>query len=79
MVVHACNSSIWEVEAGGLEGQGHPRLHGMLEISLCYTGPCLQTHTKSIQPNKHMENTGRLRSKVSSQAAYPSLTRVCAL
>lgn len=30
MMAHTCNASIQEVEEGGSEIQGHPRLHGEL-------------------------------------------------
>lgn len=40
--VHACNSSIQELEAGRLEVQGHPRPQSKFEASLEYMGPCLK-------------------------------------
>lgn len=33
-MLYTLNSSIWEVEAGGLEAWGKPELHSQLEASL---------------------------------------------
>lgn len=33
-MLYTLNSSIWEVEAGGLEAWGQPELHSQLEASL---------------------------------------------
>lgn len=42
MVAHACNYSIWEMEAGQSEIQGHSWLHGKFKANLGYLRPCLK-------------------------------------
>lgn len=69
MVVHAYNSSNWEVEAGRLEVQDHPKLHSVLEVSLCYASPYLKTQTKPT--NQQPKTPGRQRRKISPQIACP--------
>lgn len=45
--VHPCALGTWELEAGGLEAQGHPLLHSEFQASLGHMRPCFQN-----QPNK---------------------------
>lgn len=56
MDAHACNSSTWEVEAGGsLQAQGHPELH--CEV-------CLKTKQKSEQKDwLPFRNKQRIKSE----------------
>jgi hypothetical protein len=42
MMIHTCNSRIWEVEARGPEVQGELNYLGKLNASLGYKRPCLK-------------------------------------
>lgn len=42
VVVHVCNSSTEEVEAGGLKVQDHPQLQIKFEVRMVYKGPGLK-------------------------------------
>jgi hypothetical protein len=46
MVVHVCNPSSWEAEAGGLKVQGQLWLHGEFKGSLGYIMRCYLKKTK---------------------------------
>ena len=44
----SCNLSIWEVEAGRFEVQGHSELHRKFETSLGCMRPCLKRQGKAM-------------------------------
>jgi hypothetical protein len=47
MVVHTCNSSTWEVEAGGSWIPGQPGLHSKFKDNLsCIVRPCLKNEQR---------------------------------
>lgn len=52
MLVHACNPSTLEVEAGGPEVQGHLRLHSEFESNLGYRRICLKSERLGIQARR---------------------------
>ena len=43
VVVHICNPSTWEVEAGGSEAQRDPQLHNKFKTNWGFTRPCLKS------------------------------------
>jgi hypothetical protein len=58
MVVHTCNPSTWEAEAGGLKVQDQTGLHGKLQASVGYTEkPLSQKNFKKIL-SSYLDGTG---------------------
>lgn len=49
MVAHMCDSTIQEVEPGGLEGQSYPQLHINFQAHVGYVKPCLRTEQTNKQ------------------------------
>lgn len=49
LVVHACNLSTREVQAGGSEVQGQPWLGSKFLVSLSYVRPCLKEKEKEME------------------------------
>lgn len=54
-----------EVEGGGLEVQGYPRLHSEFEATLGNITPCLHIYI-SVLPSRESQNEAKLLSKLFS-------------
>lgn len=64
VMLHTCTHSSWEVEAGGPEIQGQPKLHSWFEARDVRTSLIPYTHTHKQMTSGEMEEWGQLGSGV---------------